>query len=277
VPRKSIVWLSCQVKSLTREARSPFELTLGNAPLSRRNLDSPETVFSSKNSNSCVRIFRLDAHQSQEPCAGFVLCRAFLRAEVRRPDELYADSAYDSESHRDQLRQRGIEPHLARRNEEHESGLGVYRWVSQRTLGWIHNYRRLRVRIDRTPKMRHAFLKNCGINHLLQNSTTRVLLGALNLWDTESSWRNRPGSRKLRFHEKDGKSRQMAVRHDSDQLAVASGVVFTGETNPKSPWLAPLPKTSTVLPPAPQRSDGAKQRNLLKNSADCRDLHKSGS
>lgn len=40
-----------------------------------------------------------------------------------RPDALYADRAYDSEDHRQWLRQRGITPHLARRNTEHGSGL----------------------------------------------------------------------------------------------------------------------------------------------------------
>lgn len=77
----------------------------------------------------------------------------------QRPDELYADRAYDSEKHRDQLRQRGIEPHLARRNQEHGSGLGVFRWVSERTLGWLHNFRRLRTRFDRRADIHHAFLK----------------------------------------------------------------------------------------------------------------------
>ncbi|MGB4739916.1 MAG: IS5/IS1182 family transposase, partial [Fuerstiella sp.] len=38
------------------------------------------------------------------------------------------------------------------------SGLGVYRWVSERTLGWLHNFRRLRVRFDRSSDIHHAFL-----------------------------------------------------------------------------------------------------------------------
>ncbi len=78
---------------------------------------------------------------------------------VNRPAELYADRGYDSEPHREQLRQRGIEPHLARRNEEHGSGLGIYRWVSERALAWLHNCRRLRVRFDRIPDIHQAFVK----------------------------------------------------------------------------------------------------------------------
>lgn len=76
----------------------------------------------------------------------------------KRPDELYADRAYDSEPHRQELQRRGIVPHLARRNTEHGSGLGVFRWVSERTLGWLHGFRRLRVRFDRADEIHEAFL-----------------------------------------------------------------------------------------------------------------------
>lgn len=76
-----------------------------------------------------------------------------------RPEKLYADRAYDSEPHRKKLRHRGITPDLAKRNQPHGSGLGVFRWVSERTLGWLHNFRRLRVRFDRTAEIHHAFLK----------------------------------------------------------------------------------------------------------------------
>jgi transposase len=77
----------------------------------------------------------------------------------KRPDELYADRAYDSEPHRKQLKERGITPHLARRNTEHGSGLGVFRWVSERAISWLHNkFRRLRTRYERRPEIHDAFL-----------------------------------------------------------------------------------------------------------------------
>lgn len=76
----------------------------------------------------------------------------------RRPQSLYADRAYDSQPHRQQLRQRGIEPHLTKRNTEHGSGLGTYRWVSERTLSWFHQFRRLRVRFDRRDDIQEAFM-----------------------------------------------------------------------------------------------------------------------
>lgn len=76
-----------------------------------------------------------------------------------RPDELYADRAYDSQKHRDELTDRGIEPHLAKRGTEHGSGLGVFRWVVERTLSWLHQFRRLRTRFDRRADIQEAFLK----------------------------------------------------------------------------------------------------------------------
>ncbi|QEG33751.1 IS5 family transposase [Bythopirellula goksoeyrii] len=77
----------------------------------------------------------------------------------QRPDQVYADRAYDSQPHRKQLRERGIEPHLAKRNTDHGSGLGIYRWVSERTLSWLHQFRRLKTRYDRREDIHEAFIK----------------------------------------------------------------------------------------------------------------------
>ena len=76
----------------------------------------------------------------------------------RRPQRVQGDRAYDSQSHRNQLRQRGIEPVLAKRNTEHGSGLGVNRWVVERTISWLHQMRRLRTRYDRRDDIHEAFL-----------------------------------------------------------------------------------------------------------------------
>lgn len=54
----------------------------------------------------------------------------------QRPDSIYADRAYDSNPHRRQLEDRGIEPVIPRRRTAHGSGLGVHRWVS-RTLALL--------------------------------------------------------------------------------------------------------------------------------------------
>lgn len=76
----------------------------------------------------------------------------------RRPDRVQGDRAYDSEPHRRVLRRRGIRPELARRNTAHGSGLGTTRWVVERTLAWLHQFRRLRVRYERRADIHEAFL-----------------------------------------------------------------------------------------------------------------------
>lgn len=76
-----------------------------------------------------------------------------------RPDEVYADRAYDSQDVRDVLAWLGIQPHLAKRGTEHGSGMGKYRWVVERTIGWLHNFRRLRIRFDRRADIHQAFLR----------------------------------------------------------------------------------------------------------------------
>lgn len=75
-----------------------------------------------------------------------------------RPDEAYADRAYDSEPARGILRWLGIEPFLAKRGTEHGSGLGKVRYVVERTISWLHNFRRLRVRYERRDDIHEGFL-----------------------------------------------------------------------------------------------------------------------
>lgn len=75
-----------------------------------------------------------------------------------RPEVLYADRGYDSDAHRQALRQRHITPRIARRFTENGSGLGIFRWVVERTISWLHGFRRLRLRTDRNGEVHHAFL-----------------------------------------------------------------------------------------------------------------------
>lgn len=72
--------------------------------------------------------------------------------------QLYADRAYDSDPHRQALREIGMIPCIARRYTEHGSGLGIYRWVVERTLSWLHQFRRLRIRYERRCDIHQAFL-----------------------------------------------------------------------------------------------------------------------
>jgi transposase len=77
----------------------------------------------------------------------------------QHPDELYGDRGYDSEPHREAMRQRGIDPHFAKRRTAHGSGLGIYRWVVERTVSWLHSFRRLRLRTDRNDQVHEAFVE----------------------------------------------------------------------------------------------------------------------
>ncbi len=75
-----------------------------------------------------------------------------------RPGALYADRAYDSAKHREQLRGMGIDPWIAERGQEHGSGLGAIRWVVERTIAWYHGMKRLRIRWERRDDIHEAFL-----------------------------------------------------------------------------------------------------------------------
>ena len=92
----------------------------------------------------------------------------------RKPDSILGDRGYDSEPHRQELRKKGIEPILAKRRTENGSGLGIYRWVVERTISWLHQNRRLRIRYEKRPEIHEAFLaigciKICW-NHLANSS-----------------------------------------------------------------------------------------------------------
>jgi transposase len=56
------------------------------------------------------------------------------------------------------LRARRITPRIAKRHTPHGSGLGIYRWVVERTIAWLHQFRRLRIRYERYPEIHEAFL-----------------------------------------------------------------------------------------------------------------------
>lgn len=76
----------------------------------------------------------------------------------RRPKAMLADRAYDSGPHRHELRRRGIRPRIARRRTPHGSGLGKARWVVERTISWLHRFRRLGTRYERDDGLHEAFM-----------------------------------------------------------------------------------------------------------------------
>ena len=72
-------------------------------------------------------------------------------------DQVLGDRGYDSEPHRRLLRWLGIMPILGRRRTAHGSGLGIFRWVIERTNAWLHGFGRLRRRLDKLPELQMAF------------------------------------------------------------------------------------------------------------------------
>ncbi len=76
----------------------------------------------------------------------------------KRPDKLHADKAYDIPRCRRYLRQRGIRNRIARKGIESSQRLGRHRWVVERTLAWLNQYRRLTIRYERRQDIHEAFL-----------------------------------------------------------------------------------------------------------------------
>jgi transposase len=79
-------------------------------------------------------------------------------APRRRPDSVTADKAYHSNFREVMLHVKGIEPLLPRRGTDDDTSLGRLRWVVERTIAWLHQFRRLRVRYERRADIHQAFL-----------------------------------------------------------------------------------------------------------------------
>lgn len=95
----------------------------------------------------------------------------------RKPDSLFADRGYDHNAYRDQVRDRGIVPAIARHGTRHGTGLGAYRWVIERSVAWLHGFRRLQIRWERRADIHEAFLRLacCLITHRQFNSSCQPL------------------------------------------------------------------------------------------------------
>ena len=76
----------------------------------------------------------------------------------RRPDKLHADKAFDYPFCRRACRRRRILPRIARRGIESSEKLGRHRWVVERTIAWLHRFRRLAIRYERRDDIHYAFL-----------------------------------------------------------------------------------------------------------------------
>ncbi|MEI5995750.1 IS5 family transposase [Paraburkholderia bengalensis] len=92
---------------------------------------------------------------------------------LSKPRIAQGDRGYDHDKYRRPLHAAGIVTEIARRGEPHGSGLGKTRWVVERTISWLHNFRRLRIRFERLAFIHEAFMKiACSIIcwRKLQNS-----------------------------------------------------------------------------------------------------------
>jgi transposase len=80
----------------------------------------------------------------------------------RRPEVVQGDAGYRGKPNACWLRERGIRPlipvHPGANRGVHGSGLGVTRWVVERTISWLHQFRRLRVRYERRADIHQAFM-----------------------------------------------------------------------------------------------------------------------
>jgi transposase len=85
--------------------------------------------------------------------------RGKTRRLRRRPQIVYGDRAYDSQPHRDSLGALGVRSRFPRSGDAHGSGLGAVRWVVERTIARLHQYRRLRARCERRADIHNALLK----------------------------------------------------------------------------------------------------------------------
>jgi transposase len=63
--------------------------------------------------------------------------------------KLHADKAYDAAYLREWLTDRGITPRISRKGIDPSTKLGKHRWIIERTMSWLFNYRRLTIRYER--------------------------------------------------------------------------------------------------------------------------------
>jgi hypothetical protein len=79
-------------------------------------------------------------------------------APVFRPGLVVTDKAYSWTRNLVALGIRGIAEWLPERGTDEDRGVGVLRWVVERTLAWLRQFRRLRVRYERRADIHQAFL-----------------------------------------------------------------------------------------------------------------------
>jgi transposase len=108
-----------------------------------------------------VKLSGANRHDSQMALPLVKAIGPIRRARGRprqRPQCLVADKAYDSANIRNALRHLGIRPEIPHRLTSEDRGLGRFRWVVERTLSWLSQFRRLRIRYEKRADIHQAFL-----------------------------------------------------------------------------------------------------------------------
>ena len=156
-----IDWSRAVVDSTHARALGGGEKT-GKNPTDRRKLGTKHhLVTDAQGIPLAVKITGSNVHDVREmlPAVDAIPeVRGKVGHPKKRPAKLYGDRAYQSAEHSRQLRKRGILPRIAQRGTEHGSGLGIYRYVVERTVSWLHSFRKLRLRTDRLASIHEAFV-----------------------------------------------------------------------------------------------------------------------
>ncbi|MGW6144116.1 hypothetical protein [Streptomyces sp. NPDC055140] len=76
----------------------------------------------------------------------------------RRPDVVLGDRGYDHDKYRRLVWDLGVKPVIARRGNEHGSGLGAQRWFAERAFAHLYWFRRLRICWEIRDDIHEAFL-----------------------------------------------------------------------------------------------------------------------
>jgi IS5 family transposase len=80
-------------------------------------------------------------------------------APRRRPAKLHGDKGYDYEKCRAACWRRRIAPRIARKGTDPKDRLGRHRWKVERTLAWIKQFAKLRIRTSRCARAHHGLLQ----------------------------------------------------------------------------------------------------------------------
>jgi transposase len=157
-----IDWSRASLDSASVRAKGGGRRT-GRNPTDRGKLGSKHHLVVDRNGVPLAKPTLTAANEHDSDHLGAVLdsIRPIRRRRGRprrRPAKLHADKAYDHKRCRLACRLRGITPRIARRGVEPANRLGRFRWVVERTLAWLHSFRRLEVRRERRADIHEALL-----------------------------------------------------------------------------------------------------------------------